>query len=233
MSFLAKKEIGAHPVGRELVALQGVVYVDRDRRRCIPDVNARMVETMRAGAPVVLFAEATTGDGNRLLRFRSSHFEAIRQAAIGGNEVAALVQPVFLHYSRLAGLPMARFERPRVAWYGDMTFLPHFIRFARRRRRHLRRLLRRADPRSRRTWTGSPLARLTEAAVRRLAAEARAWSGYFPGTRKGLNRGLPLETSLSESTVLEDRAPPRAAVWTRQPAPARVHQVVRLPDECL
>ena len=147
MSFLAKKEIGGHPVGRELVALQGAVYVDRDRRRCIPDVNARMVETMRAGAPVVLFAEATTGDGNRLLRFRSSHFEAIRQAAIGGNEFPALVQPVFLHYSRLAGLPMARFERPRVAWYGDMTFLPHFIRYAGRRRRHLRRLLRRSDPR--------------------------------------------------------------------------------------
>ena len=84
MSFLAKKEIGDHPVGRELVAMQGVVYVDRRRRSCIPAVNARMVETMRAGSPVVLFAEATTGDGNRLLRFRSSHFEAIRLAACGG-----------------------------------------------------------------------------------------------------------------------------------------------------
>ncbi len=74
MSFLAKKEIGDHPVGRALVAMQGVVYVDRGRRSCIPSVNARMAETMRAGSPVVLFAEATTGDGNRLLRFRSSHF---------------------------------------------------------------------------------------------------------------------------------------------------------------
>src|SRR5208337_121445 len=64
MSFLAKKEIGDHPVGRELVALHGVVYVDRRRRSCIPAVNASMVEAMRAGSPVVLFAEATTGDGN-------------------------------------------------------------------------------------------------------------------------------------------------------------------------
>jgi lyso-ornithine lipid O-acyltransferase len=183
MSFLAKKEIGAHPVGRELVALQGAVYVDRGRRRCIPDVNARMVETMRAGAPVVLFAEATTGDGNRLLRFRSSHFEAIRQAAIAGNECPALVQPVFLHYSRLAGLPMARFERPRVAWYGDMTFLPHFTRYAGGGGVtcdvYCGAAIRVTPDTDRKS-----LARLTEAEVRRLAAEARRAPAIFPGREK-------------------------------------------------
>ena len=63
MSFLAKKEVGANLLGRELVAMQGVIYVDRRRRSCIPAVNARMAEAMRAGSPVVLFAEATTGDG--------------------------------------------------------------------------------------------------------------------------------------------------------------------------
>jgi len=129
MSFLAKKEIGAHPVGRQLVAMQGVVYVDRERRRCIPEVNAGMAEAMSAGSPVVLFAEATTGDGNRLLGFRSSHFEAIRQAARLDNQSPAFVQPVYLHYSRLAGLAMGRFQRPRVAWYGDMAFMPHLRRY--------------------------------------------------------------------------------------------------------
>jgi 1-acyl-sn-glycerol-3-phosphate acyltransferase len=129
MSFLAKRQIGDHPIGREFVAMQGVVYVDRERRRCIPEVNARMAEAMRAGSPVVLFPEATTGDGNRLLKFRSSHFEAIRQAAGFDNRSPAFVQPVYLHYSRLAGLPMVRFERPRIAWYGDMTFMRHLARF--------------------------------------------------------------------------------------------------------
>jgi len=51
------------------------------------------------------------------MRFRSSHFEAIRQAAAGD--------------SRLAGLPIARGERPRVAWYGDITFFDHFFRYIR------------------------------------------------------------------------------------------------------
>jgi 1-acyl-sn-glycerol-3-phosphate acyltransferase len=183
MSFLAKKEIGGHRIGRELAALQGVVYVDRERRRCIPEVNANMVEAMRSGAPVVLFAEATTGDGNRLLRFRSSHFEAIRQAATGTEP--AFIQPVYLHYSGLGGLPMGRFERPRVAWYGDMTFLPHFYRFAA------------GGGATCDVYWGAPIpvppgldrkeaARLTEAAVRKLAAEARAGraTAIFPGREK-------------------------------------------------
>lgn len=172
MSFLAKKEIGGNLLGRELAALQGVVYVDRGRRGCIPEVNARMIETMRAGSAVVLFAEATTGDGNRLLRFRSSHFEAIRRAA-AEDGVPATIQPAYLHYSRLGGLPLSRLVRPRVAWYGDTTFLPHFARFARG-----------AGVACDVYW-GEPIpvgpatdrktaARQTEAAVRKLATAARS-----------------------------------------------------------
>jgi lyso-ornithine lipid O-acyltransferase len=172
MTFLAKKEVGDHRIGREIAALQGVVYVDRRRRTLIPEVNAGMVREMRAGSPVVLFAEATTGDGNRLLRFRSSHFEAIRLAAQGDNEGQAVVQPVFLDYSRLAGLPVSRGQRPRVAWYGDMTFLPHFLAYAR------------GGGVTCDVYCGAPIrvlpgmnrkaaARLTEAAVRKLAVEAR------------------------------------------------------------
>ena len=172
MRFLAKKEIGEHPIGRELVAMQGALYVDRARRRSIPGVNERMADAMREGAQVVLFAEATTGDGNRLLRFRSSHFEAIRQAAIADRETPAFIQPVFLHYSRLAGLPMARIERPRIAWYGEMTFLPHFLRYVAGGGVtcdvHCGAPIRVTPEMDRKT-----AARLTEAAVRGLAAKAR------------------------------------------------------------
>ena len=81
MTFLAKKEVGAPALGGRLARLQGVIFVDRGRRRGIPQVNAEMARAMASGEPVVLFAEATTGDGNRILRFRSSHFEAVRRAA--------------------------------------------------------------------------------------------------------------------------------------------------------
>lgn len=172
MIFLAKKEIGGHPLGRWLAELQGVVYVDRERRSCIPSVNATMAAAMGAGAAVVLFAEATTGDGNRIMRFRSSHFEAIRLAALSDKAQPAFIQPIFLHYSRLAGLPVLRAERPRVAWYGDMTFLPHLFRYIR------------AGGLTCDVYCGQAIlisagadrkaaARATEAAVRKLAARAR------------------------------------------------------------
>jgi lyso-ornithine lipid O-acyltransferase len=129
MTFLAKQEVGAPTLGGHIARLQGVILVDRGRRCAIPRVNDQIVQAMEGGDPVVLFAEATTGDGNRLLRFRSSHFEAVRQAASRVRAGDAIVQPVFLDYSRLAGMPVGRGERPLFAWYGDMTFFAHFWRF--------------------------------------------------------------------------------------------------------
>ena len=117
MAFLAKKEIGANRWTRWLIDLQGAVYVDRARNRCLPTVNAEIVRRLIEGAPVVLFAEATTSDGARLLPFRSSHFEAARQAW-------ATVQPVYLNYRAIGGLRVTRRDLPTVAWYGDMAFLP-------------------------------------------------------------------------------------------------------------
>jgi lyso-ornithine lipid O-acyltransferase len=126
--FLAKKEVGAKSFARAILSLQGVAFVDRSRRRCIPAVNAEIARRMRDGAAVILFAEATTGDANRLRPFRSSHFEAVRQTLDADAGAQAVVQPIFIAYSRLAGLPLGRAERPQVAWYGDMEFFSHFLR---------------------------------------------------------------------------------------------------------
>ena len=123
--FLAKKEVGAGPLVRAFLALQGVALVDRKKRLGIPAVNAEIAGRMRDGAAVILFAEATTGDANRILRFRSSHFEAVRQTLAPGFVDEAIVQPIFIAYSRRAGLPLGRSGRPKVAWYGDMVFFDH------------------------------------------------------------------------------------------------------------
>jgi 1-acyl-sn-glycerol-3-phosphate acyltransferase len=131
MTFLAKKEVGAPILGGQIARLQGVIFVDRERPRGIPRVNAEISDAMAKGESVVLFAEATTGDGNRILRFRSSHFEAVRQSAFRERGIDAVVQPVFLDYSRRAGMPVSRGERPLVAWYGDTTFPGHFWRLLR------------------------------------------------------------------------------------------------------
>jgi 1-acyl-sn-glycerol-3-phosphate acyltransferase len=164
-AFLAKKEVGLSFWTRWLVELQGVVYVDRERKRCIPAVNAEMSRRMADGDPVVLFAEATTSDGLRLLRFRSSHFEAALRAG-------ACVQPVYLDYRAVAGMSATRQDRARVAWYGDTAFLPSLWSVLR------------SGGVSCDVWYGEPiawrpgmdrkaLARKVEAAARELKAEAR------------------------------------------------------------
>ena len=119
VTFVAKSELGPNAAMRALLALQGIVFVVRARRTSIPDANAGIANALARGESVVLFAEATTGDGNRVLPFRSSHFEAARATE-------ALVQPVFITYSRRAGLLVTRADRPTIAWYGSMTFAPHF-----------------------------------------------------------------------------------------------------------
>lgn len=118
VTFVAKSELGPNAAARAFLALQGVVFVERARRLSIPAANAAIASALARGERIVLFAEATTGDGNRILPFRSSHFEAARTAN-------ALVQPVTISYPRCAGLPVTRVERPTIAWYGDMTFAPH------------------------------------------------------------------------------------------------------------
>jgi lyso-ornithine lipid O-acyltransferase len=130
IAFLAKKEVGSHWLSREIVKLQGIVFIDRRRKRAIPEVNRAIARKLAGGTPVALFAEATTSDGNRLLHFRSSHFEALR-GAIGDAAGYGMVQPLFIAYRRRNGLPLGRTGQPIVAWYGDMTFASHFWRILR------------------------------------------------------------------------------------------------------
>lgn len=130
MVFVAKSEVGGNFFGNALARIQGVVFVERRRLKSILRVNDEIGAALARGACVALFAEATTGDGNRLLRFRSSHFEPLVVAgAPAGVRSPKRVQPVFLRYSRLAGLPIGRAQMPVAAWYGNMTFLPHLRRY--------------------------------------------------------------------------------------------------------
>jgi 1-acyl-sn-glycerol-3-phosphate acyltransferase len=85
------------------------------------------------GDLIVLFAEGTTGDGTRLLPFRSSLVGAARAAidSEGGTRDRVRLQPLALTYPRRNGLPVIRSERPGIAWYGDMELAPHLAVFLR------------------------------------------------------------------------------------------------------
>ena len=126
LCFLAKHEVASWPVLGRLARLQGTVFVDRQRPGGVRAVNAQMARRMGSGESVVLFAEATTSDGTRVHRFRSSHFAAASDLMHQDPQVShVVVQPVAIVYARRNGLLLGRMGRADLAWYGEMTMLPH------------------------------------------------------------------------------------------------------------
>jgi lyso-ornithine lipid O-acyltransferase len=125
VTFVAKSEIATWPVFGTMARLQRSIFVDRSRRTATVAVNREMAERMVSGEPVVLFAEGTSSDGNRVLPFRTALLGAAQAAILAQGLPMVAVQPVSVAYVRRNGLPLGRRGRPFVAWYGDMTFLDH------------------------------------------------------------------------------------------------------------
>ena len=131
LAFIAKQEIATWPVFGHLARRQGCIFLDRARKAATAEVNARVAERLAAGEVIVLFPEGTTGDGLRVLPFRSSLVGAARAALAGAPGGQILVQPLAISYLRRGGLPVARRDMPDLAWYGDMELVPHVLGFVR------------------------------------------------------------------------------------------------------
>lgn len=131
LAFVAKQEIAAWPVFGYLARRQGCIFLDRTRKAATAEVNARVAERLAGGEVVVLFPEGTTGDGIRVLPFRSSLVGAARAALAGAPGGRILLQPLAVAYARRNGLPVTRREMPELAWYGDMELVPHVLDFVR------------------------------------------------------------------------------------------------------
>src|ERR1700736_4549948 len=120
-SFIAKSE-GAHwPFFGWLAKLQRTVFVDR-RIRSTATQRDEISQRLAAGDALILFPEGTSGDGNRVLPFKSALFGA---AWMGKSLPPVIVQPVSLAYTRLDGIPIGRLYRPFFAWYGAVHLAPH------------------------------------------------------------------------------------------------------------
>jgi 1-acyl-sn-glycerol-3-phosphate acyltransferase len=122
VSFVAKSEIARWPLFGTFARLQRCVFVERERRARTGAAADEMAERLKGGLAVVLFAEGTASDGNRVLPFRTALLGAAVRAA---SEDAALVQPLAIAYRGRHGLPLSRAERAHVAWYGKMDLPSH------------------------------------------------------------------------------------------------------------
>jgi lyso-ornithine lipid O-acyltransferase len=128
VNFIAKAEVAGWPVLGRLFRSQNSIFVERTARHRAGDQAREVAELLETGDPLVLFAEGTTGCGNRLLPFKSTLFGAAAQLAEGAENFA--VQPAALFYSRLHGMAMGRRHRARFSWIGDEELVPHLVLLA-------------------------------------------------------------------------------------------------------
>ena len=89
-SFVAKREIAGWPFFGWLARLQRTVFVDR-RARGVEGERDELARHLKERRNIVLFAEGTSSDGNRLLPFKSALF-SVAERNVGGAPLA--VQPV-------------------------------------------------------------------------------------------------------------------------------------------
>lgn len=125
--FVAKAEVGTWPVFGSLARLQRTLFVDRTRRSRTAEAVQAMAERIADGDPVVMFAEGTTSDGNRVLPFKTALIGAARDAMAQAGDAVTLY-PLAVTYTHQHGIPLGREGRPFVAWHGDMALMPHLGR---------------------------------------------------------------------------------------------------------
>lgn len=113
--FVSKADVRRWPLFGWFAAIAGTVFVDRERRHHVGQVNAEIEAALADGELVVIFPEGTSSNGESLLPFRTSLLEP---AARGQYELSV----GWLHYELSDGD-----ARQEVCYWGDHTFFPHLL----------------------------------------------------------------------------------------------------------
>jgi len=117
--FIAKNEISNWPIIGLLSKVGNTIFINRNLR-FLKKNKSIIYDYISEGNNIILFPEGTTSDGIRVLRFKSSLFASLEQKNI-------LIQPIVIKYISINGMPLNRWLKPMIAWYGDMDLKPHLI----------------------------------------------------------------------------------------------------------
>ncbi len=115
--FIAKSEIaGWAGVGRMARGI-GTIFIERTNYQDLPRVISRIEQALAEGKGIILFAEGTSGMGDRVLPFSSALLEP----------AARLGVPVSYASIRYTTPPTEMPAYRAVSWWGEMTLMPHLI----------------------------------------------------------------------------------------------------------
>jgi 1-acyl-sn-glycerol-3-phosphate acyltransferase len=109
---IAKHEISEWPVLGPMARGFGVIFVERGDTGSGLRTLFAASSVLARGVSVLSFPEGTTSDGLGVLPFRAGLFAVARRDGVP-------VVPVSIAY-----------DDPGLAWVGDASFVPHYLRFA-------------------------------------------------------------------------------------------------------
>lgn len=113
--FVSKREIKFWPVVGWLTQMGGTLFVDRERRVRVGQVNDEIQAALNRGALVVLFPEGASSNGQTVLPFKSSLLEPAAQST---------------HPLSVSAIQYAIEDGDvvrEVCYWGDHTFFPHLL----------------------------------------------------------------------------------------------------------
>ena len=117
LRFVAKSEVKSWPLFGFLAKKGRSIFIRRNKTDSFNQKN-KILDLLSSCEKVFIFPEGTTSDGNRVLEFKSSTFSSVENQNF-------TIQPIVIVYSDLNGIPINRWLRPMIAWYGDMDLQPH------------------------------------------------------------------------------------------------------------
>ncbi len=113
--FVAKREVKSWPVMGWLARLGGTVFIDRQRRLHVGEVNDEIQDALENGALVVVFPEGTSSDGQTVLPFKSSLLKPATQPSYP-------LTVACIEYTLADGD-----AGTDVCYWGDAMFFPHLL----------------------------------------------------------------------------------------------------------
>ncbi len=128
-SFVAKADVAGWPVFGLLAKLHQTIFISRSRQS-IQEESHVLKNILKAGGSIIVFPEGTSSDGRSVLPFKSSLFSMVLDSDIPN----VIIQPFTVELIETDGKKVeTQKDRDYYAWYGDMTLMPHFWQFAKRR----------------------------------------------------------------------------------------------------
>lgn len=122
--FLSKAEVKNWPLIGPLTQRAGTLFVRRERKADVAELQSAFAEVVGQGMPLTLFPEGTSSDGSAVLPFFSSLLEPAAKANWP-------VTPGWITYRLDEDEGSVADD---ICYWGDMTFLPHFLKLLSKKR---------------------------------------------------------------------------------------------------